>query len=268
MPRRTWRVVSACEVGTSHVKSGLPCQDSVAHSIIRTIRGNVFVSVVSDGAGSAAHSDIGSWLAATTFVELVKVYLKAGGQLIDIDRAMVVSWIEATSDRLIQRARDDGNAAKEYSCTLIAAIIGPSAAVFAQIGDGAIVVSHGEADGWSWVFWPQHGEYANQTTFVLSANATEALEFNLAPRRIDEFAMFSDGIERMVLHTATKTVNDAFFEQMFAPVRISKSWGLDRQLSSGLKTYLSSAPVNARTDDDKSLLMATRRPIMRAARAK
>ncbi len=100
---------------------------------------------------------------------------------------------------------------------------------------------------------------------MLSGNAAEALEFNLAPRRIDEFAMFSDGIERMVLHSATKTVNDAFFEQMFAPVRASKSHGLDQQLSSGLKTYLASAPVNARTDDDKSLLMATRRPSKKVA---
>ena len=108
MPRRSWRVVSACEIGTSHVRSGLPCQDSVAHSIVRTKRGNVFISVVSDGAGSAAHSDIGSWLATTTFVELVEVYLEAGGRLIDIDRQRVVSWVEATTARLIERARDDG----------------------------------------------------------------------------------------------------------------------------------------------------------------
>lgn len=258
MRRQSWRVASACEIGTSHLQSGLPCQDSVAHSIIRTKRGNVLVSVVCDGAGSAAHSEIGSWLAANTFVELAEVYLKAGGLITDIDRPRVVSWVEATRASLIQRAQSDGNAPKDYACTLIAAIVGPSAAVFAQIGDGAIVVSHGEADGWSWVFWPQHGEYANQTTFVLSANAIEALEFNLAPRRIDEFAMFSDGIERMVLHTMTKTVNDAFFEQMLAPVRISTSWGVDQKLSSSLKTYLGSAPVNARTDDDKSLVMATR----------
>src|SRR5882762_4711533 len=123
MPRRSWRAASACEIGSSHVKSGLPCQDSIAHSIIRTNRGNVFISVVSDGAGSAAHSEIGSWLAATTFVELVEVYLETGGRLNDIDRSKVVSWIEATTARLVERARDDGNAPKDYSCTLIAAIV-------------------------------------------------------------------------------------------------------------------------------------------------
>ncbi len=122
------------------------------------------------------------------------------------------------------------------------------------------MVSHGLADGWSWVFWPQHGEYANQTTFVLSADATDVLDFCFAPRRTDELAIFSDGIERMVLHGATKVVNEPFFNQMFVPVRASKARGFDRKLSDKLKGYLGSVVVNARTNDDKTLLMATRLP--------
>jgi hypothetical protein len=47
---------------------------------------------------------------------------------------------------------------------------------------------------------------------------------------------------------------------MFVPVRASKALGLDQKLSEKLKEYLGSAAVNARTSDDKSLLMATRRP--------
>jgi hypothetical protein len=260
MVRPSWRVASACEIGTSHIGSGTPCQDSAAHRIIRTKQGPVFVAVVCDGAGSAAHSEIGSWLASATFVELVEVHFEKGGGLVEIDRDTVVGWIASTAERLTARAHEDGNAPKDYSCTLIAAIVGNDAAAFAQIGDGAIVVSHGEADGWSWVFWPHHGEYANQTVFVLSANAADVLEFSLAPRRIDEIAMFSDGIERMVLHGATKTVNDPFFNQMFAPVRVSKAQGFDQKLSEKLRGYLGSAVVNARTNDDKTLLMATRRP--------
>jgi len=260
MARSSWRVASACEIGTSHVGSGTPCQDYAAHAAIRGKEGQILVVVVCDGAGSAAHSEIGSWLASTTFVELVEVYFEHGGRLVDIDRSNVAGWVERTADRLIMRAKEDGNSPKDYSCTLLAAVIGAEAAVFAQIGDGAIVVSHGEADGWNWVFWPQHGEYANQTVFVLSENATEALQFDLALRRVDEFAVFSDGIERMVLHGATKTVNDKFFEQMFAPIRASTARGFDPKLSEQLKTYLGSAVVNARTNDDKTLVMATRQP--------
>src|SRR5262249_44987397 len=161
-----------------------------------------------------------------------------------ISRETTVGWMTSTAERLSARAHEDGNALKDYSCTLLAAIVGNDSAAFAQIGDGAIVVSHGEADGWSWVFWPRHGEYANQTVFILSADAMEALEFNLAPRRIDEVAVFSDGIERLVLHGASKAVNDPFFNQMFVPVRASTSRGLDQKLSEKLREYLGSAAVN------------------------
>jgi serine/threonine protein phosphatase PrpC len=149
MARPSWRVVSACDIGTSHNGSGTPCQDSAAHGIIRTKEGPVLVAVVCDGAGSAAHSEIGSWLASMTFVELVEVHFERGGRLGDIGRDKVVGWIAGTAERLTARAREDGNSPKDYSCTLIAAIVGNDAAAFAQIGDGAIVVSHGEADGWS-----------------------------------------------------------------------------------------------------------------------
>jgi hypothetical protein len=259
MEDASWRFASACEIGTSHIGSDTPCQDSVSHEIISTKEGPVLVAVVCDGAGSAAHSEIGSWLASTTFIELVDVFFENGGHVVEINRKAIASWIEITAQTLAARARADGNPIRDYSCTLLASIVGPEAAVFAQIGDGAIVVSHGEADGWSWVFWPQHGEYANQTTFILSSNATEALEFTLAPRRIDELAMFSDGIERLVLHGATKTVNDLFFDQMIAPVRASTADGLDQDLSDKLESYLASEAINARTNDDKTLLMATRR---------
>lgn len=258
MARPSWRIASASAIGSSHVGSGTPCQDYAAQAVVKTKDGQVLVVVVCDGAGSALHSEIGSWLASTTFVELVEVHFEQGGTIAEIDRSTVAGWIGLTIDRLIGRSKDDGNSAKDYSCTLLAAIVGVDAAIFAQIGDGAIVVSHGREDGWNWVFWPQHGEYANQTTFVLSASAIDAMQYDFAPRRVDEFAVFSDGIERMVLHGATKTVNDKFFDQMFAPIRASMVRGLDRRLSSQLSLYLDSPVVNARTNDDKTLVMATR----------
>ncbi len=124
MKRPSWRIASACEIGTSHVGSGTPCQDSAAHALLRTKEGPVLVAVVCDGAGSAAYSQIGSWLASTTFVELVGLHFKNGARLADIDRAKVVAWVVSTAERLTDRARNDGNESKDYSCTLIAAIVG------------------------------------------------------------------------------------------------------------------------------------------------
>lgn len=253
-----WRIALASAIGTSHLGSGAPCQDSAAHRLLTTSEGRVLVAVVCDGAGSAAHSDVGAWLAATTFVELVEVYFDRGGALDDLSREIVCQWVEATAETIATHAEAHGHPVRSYACTLLAVIAGDATAAFIQIGDGAIVVSHGPEDGWSYVFWPQHGEFANTTNFVVSADATQVVEFDLARRRIDEFAMFSDGIENLVLHIASKTVHESFFNAMFPPVRSAPSEGLSEKLSEGLRRYLSSPIICERTDDDKTLILATR----------
>jgi hypothetical protein len=47
---------------------------------------------------------------------------------------------------------------------------------------------------------------------------------------------------------------------MFPAVRRSTASGVDVELSRALGGYLSSVPVNDRTDDDKTLVLASRRP--------
>lgn len=84
------------------------------------------------------------------------------------------------------------------------------------------------------------------------------MEFARPARRIESFSCFSDGIENLVLHYATKTVHDPFFNAMIEPVRASTATGLDALLSESLVRYLSAERVCDRTDDDKSLVLATR----------
>jgi hypothetical protein len=254
-----WRIAAASEIGTSHASLGTPCQDGTALGIVDGGEGPVLIAVVCDGAGSAAHSDVGAQIASETLVKCARDYILAGGALEPIDRDMMVNWLAQTTERLIEVAQQEGNEPRDYACTLLVAIAGEDRTIFAQVGDGAIVISRGQEDGWLWVFWPYHGEYANQTVFILSEGATNALEFVNRPDRIDEVAIFSDGIERMVLHAQTKGVNDAFFNAMFVPIRASSMPGIDSGLSEQLKSYLGSAAVNARTSDDKTLILATRR---------
>jgi Protein phosphatase 2C len=121
-----------------------------------------------------------------------------------------------------------------------------------------MVVREEGDEGWSYVFWPQHGEYINSTNFVTASDACLVMEFAHATRRIESFCSFSDGIESLVLHYATKTVHDPFFNTMIEPVRASLTPGLNDDLSESLIRYLSSERVCDRTDDDKSLVLATR----------
>jgi hypothetical protein len=261
-----WRIAFASAIGTSHLGTGVPCQDSAAFELLETNEGCVLVAVVCDGAGSAAYADIGSQLATRTLLDLVKTFFKDGGLLRTVTRDIALPWTETVAKALEGTAEDAGHAVRDYACTLLLALVGENSNAFIQIGDGAIVVSEGEQDGWAWVFWPQHGEFANTTNFVVSANATEVMEFAATSTRIDEVALFSDGIENLVLQHSTKTVHDAFFDAMFPPVRKAAP-GLDEGLSQGLERYLSSPLICDKTDDDKTLILATRRSEAPAAEA-
>jgi hypothetical protein len=253
-----WRLALASAIGTSHTQSGFPCQDYGTFASVETRDEPVLALVACDGAGSASRSDVGAQLAAEEFIRLVRTYFDAGRRLSELTRAIAESWTREIATMLAGCADEERHDVREYACTLLGAILSPTAAAFVQIGDGAIVVSHGEEDGWSYVFWPQHGEFANTTNFIVSPNAVEALEFDLAPRCIEEVAVFTDGIENLVLHQATRTVHEPFFRQMFRPVRESQVEGLDTVLSEGLARYLSGPAICERTDDDKTLILATR----------
>jgi serine/threonine protein phosphatase PrpC len=260
MASAPWRIVRASVIGSSHIKAGVPCQDFSLHELIDlSASESVLVTVISDGAGSAEQAAAGSFTACHAFVALVRLFIANGGTVSSLERTQAESWVKQIADQLERTASDTGHNVRDYACTLLAAIIGNDAAAFIQIGDGAIVISHGEEDGWSWVFWPQHGEFANTTNFVVSENALQVLEFELAPRPIDELALFTDGIENLVLHQSSKTVHDPFFNALLKPIRQSTASGHDANLSEKLNVYLASAAFCERTDDDKTLLIASRR---------
>lgn len=248
----------ASSIGTSHVAAAQPCQDAHFHAEATGPDGErAMVLAVSDGAGVAALAEVGAALACDTFGRLVAAYIAQGGRVATIGRPLVERWIMGVLYRLKLHAEETGAALEDYACTLLAAIVGEQEAAFLQIGDGAIVLSAGA--GWKHVFWPQHGEFANTTNFITSAHRFEALEFGTVSGRIEELALFTDGLENLVLQKAARAVHAPFFESMLPAVRRSTASGVDAGLSRALGGYLSSAPVNDRTDDDKTLVLASRR---------
>lgn len=253
-----WRVAAASAVGTSHIKSGLPCQDSHECRICADASGEpVLVAVVADGAGSARRADEGAQLACVALANLAEVYLR-NALVADIDEERARSWVDKVRRHIEEHAAREGEAPRDYAATLVAAVVGEEGAVFLQLGDGGIVVSDDEGS-WCWVHWPQHGEYANTTCFVTEQKASERVMIDLVPRPVFDVALFSDGLERLVLHLATQSAHAPFFDQMFPLVR-AKGPGVDPELGRSLGRYLASGPICERTDDDKTLILATRRP--------
>jgi hypothetical protein len=224
----------------------------------------VLALAVSDGAGSASNAHIGSLLTCEVLLAQVQALVDAGRSLSDVTEAEARGWLDAVREAIAMQAFEDGRAMRDYACTLLMAVVDQDRSIFLQVGDGAIVTSQEQAE-WSWVFWPARGEFANTTYFVTDDEAAERLQVLLAPGRVAELALFSDGIEPLVLHYASKTVHASFFERMLPPVRASAANGEDALLSDELKKYLASPAVTNRTDDDKTLVLATTRDPLTAS---
>lgn len=247
-----WRVLSESVIGISHIRSGAVCQDYCFVSPLFARDENYILIACSDGAGSAKHSEQGSKLLCQLLVEVASEFLIAN-PFSDVGSEVLMSWARAGRNRLVVHAQESQIELRELACTLLFTIVGPRSSVFMQIGDGAIVVS--EDGSYLPVFWPQTGEYHNTTNFLTSENYEEKLEFEIRPTAANEIAVFTDGIELLALHYASKTGHPRFFKPMFEALRNAED---ESHLMVPFRQFLSSDAINARTDDDKTLVLAVR----------
>lgn len=259
-----WRHISASVVGTSHVLTGTPCQDNSVCCVI-TLRdeSEVLVAIASDGAGSAKRADEGSALACSLLIQEMETLFETGadGDLSEITKEFLTNWLVSFQREVTIRAEHEELGARDFACTLVAAIIGEQSAVFAQIGDGATVVpSPEEPDEYCYVFWPQKGEYANETYFATDPEAHTNIQYDHVSRRIDEVAVLTDGIQNLALHYQTQSAHNPFFRPIFSWLRPASQDYTDK-FTASLAAYLTSEKINQATDDDKTLILATRRAI-------
>lgn len=254
-----WRYACASAIGVSHLRSEAPCQDVFTCTVFGHGEDTLLVAAVSDGAGSATRSEVGAQLACDLFIGHVRSHMEGGGTEQSFDSSFAHTWLSNFRSEVGAMAIAEGIDPSQFACTFLAAIVGARASHYFQIGDGAIVVSpRNEPDEYCWIFWPCKGEYENQTSFATSPNSDEALQCEFGATPIDEIAIFSDGLERLALHMASQTAYAPFFRPMFTPLRASAG-GASQQLCEQLEKFLSSDRVSERTDDDKTLIIASRR---------
>jgi len=247
-----WRFVSAQATGTSHLRADLSCQDRLACG---ELLDGVFVAVMADGAGSAAMGGLGAEVA----VKVVFSHLERGLKEGHPDLAFLLrEAAEFARQEVLAEAVQQGHEPRELASTLLALVVSGAGGGAMQIGDGVIVVSEGMEE-WGWMFWPQRGEYANTTYFLTDADALTRLQVDTFSLVVTDAALMTDGLEPLALHYATKTVHDPFFKTMFHHVVTSPGDAELTELSSDLERFLLSDQVRSRTDDDSSLILATRR---------
>ncbi|HUL75893.1 MAG TPA: PP2C family serine/threonine-protein phosphatase [Vicinamibacteria bacterium] len=252
-----WRSLAASVAGTSHRDAGQPCADAGAVRVLRSkAGGSLLVAVASDGAGSAERGADGARLACETILEQADSRAGAGSPSLGLPafgRQDVVLWVEGVRRRIAEAARSQSLESRDYSCTLLVALVDEGSAVFFQIGDGAIVY-RGPGGAYVPALWPQSGEYANCTWFVTDEDAADRVQSAVA-EGVHELALFTDGLQALALRFGSREAHGPFFEPMFSRLRGEAE---PERLLGELRAFLESPQVNQRTDDDKTLVLATR----------
>ena len=253
---RQWSWIGACSVGSSHIRSGTVCQDSAGCIEQAAGDNHALLAIISDGAGSAEFSSVGSRLVVDCFARCAISHLRTSPSLKEISEELIREWLDDVRDRISRAANQLATVPRQLAATLIGAIVFSNRAVVCHVGDGACVLRKKGNANWEIPSWPANGEYANSTYFVTD-DPEPKLQFNSLEGEFSELAIFSDGIERLALDFQSKKAFDGFFEPMFAPLA-TLTPGRDRKLSGILRKYLDSPRVIERTDDDKSLILARR----------
>jgi hypothetical protein len=244
-----WRVAAASVQGAAHVRAGTPCQDAHRWS---ALRGGWLVAAVADGAGSAPLAETGARIAADTVVDRVRDALAADG---GADLAAVLeSAFRAALEAVRAEAEGRGVDPSDLATTLAAAVATPARVVAAQVGDGAVVVRAPDgslhaptADA------APRGEYLNETVFLTSPGALEALRVAAWDAAPSHLALLTDGLQLLALRMPGGTPHAPFFEPLF---RFAAEAPDPEHASERLRAYLAGPRVAQRADDDLTLLLA------------
>lgn len=159
--------VAVAVMGLDHRANNVPCQDSVRSLYISNCERGI---ALSDGAGSARHSDVGSDIVVTQILHYVSKHFNQ----FEIDAQKCKEQLIAAITREIS-VRCQGSATKlsDYAATAIFAYAkitdGYVNFVIGNLGDGLVIRScKGVAQ---LELGPENAEYANQTWFVTNKDA-------------------------------------------------------------------------------------------------
>ncbi len=249
-----WRHSGLSVTGSGHAKTGTPCQD--AHAILDA--DGLLILTVADGAGSARHAA----LAAEQATARTLAWFQAGRPL-PVGAAAweteLRSLLMALRNGLAAEAQRLRCAPRELSCTFLLALIAPDALLGIQVGDGAIVYrpARGDAAGdLALLIAPQQGEYLNETLFLVSDTCLQDAQFAYRDGIPRDVTLFSDGLQMLALDMTHRPPipHLPFFDPLFNFVR-GQPDAVQREAQ--LRAFLESERVCAKTDDDKTLVIAT-----------
>jgi hypothetical protein len=262
-----WKVTGASVTGTSHLRSGRVCDDAHACYIYEH---DLLCIAVADGAGSARHASLGATTAVQAAIDETRHLLIEQNEPDTIDQWLSVlrQICTLTRDALVQRAQaasmltesalsswspEQEVTLRDFATTFLLAIAHAHWVAIAQIGDGAIVIQHLDGSLTS-LTPPYQGEYINETSFLTDTAYLDLANFTVLPcADINGLALLTDGLELLAMNFPVNTPHQPFFTPLFTFA------GKPEASSEELERFLTSERVCARTDDDKTLVLAVYR---------
>ena len=247
-----WRVVGAAVAGESHKRNGLPCQDYQSSLLLPCGEGQALLIALADGAGSAEFSELGARLAVESALQALESSLTSADSIhSDFESCMRLAF-ESAQRALLELAVEDEIPLRSLATTLTCVVAVDGFLTAGQLGDGSVVVQTADEELVA-VTQPQRGEYANETYFLVQDDALEHLQVQVLHYPVRGLAVLSDGLMRLALQMPANRPHEPFFKPLFA---FATSWEDPEAAAGQLASFLSSERVSARTDDDKSLVLA------------
>lgn len=251
----SWKHAASTVTGRSHADRGECGQDYHRAGTLQIADNTFFIGLAADGAGSTTDGGRGAEIACETAWLAIIGTLRKETDPARIPEDVVRQWVTAARDAVRKESDATGKRLRDYACTLLGAIIGETGAIFFQIGDGAIVT--GKTGEYETIFWPEQGEYANTTFFLSDETFAEHLMIRHGETAPEETALFTDGLQTLALSFSAKRAHAGFFQPLFEAVR--RDSGNDFSVfSQQLNRFLLRDDVSARSDDDKTLVLAVR----------
>jgi Protein phosphatase 2C len=247
----SWKAIARSSKGTSHKKLEICCQD---YGNYKTIKTDLIIGAVADGAGSAKNSDLGAELAVTKIIQHLKKRFEKRTNFPNDEqevKKIFAESLEKVLKDLNNEAKNKNFSVDDLACTLLAVVSKPEWFAAMQIGDGFVVIRSKEEEKYEILFPPDKGEYINETTFVTSSNALNAMRVEVRSQPIEFICAATDGLERVAIDMKDWTPFSPFFQPLDKYMKETS----DLETEDEIKNFLDSDRLNARTDDDKTLLL-------------
>lgn len=248
-------VVAGSAQGSAHKQSNLPNQDTFSYLINE--QENIFVAIVSDGAGSAKNAKLGSSFCCHILTEALMNIA-----IIGIKDKAPHEWY---TEQIAQKVREYldflgglGEDIKSFHHTMSAVIISPIGSKAIQIGDSPIIIITNDGTATvdnnpdltqSLVIDEQKtGEYVNYTNFLTSSNWEKYLKILELPNNILAAFLMSDGAGSVF--TSRKKLHAPAMLELIRRFR-----DYQKPIDVVLDDFLNMKELNSKTSDDKTLVV-------------